>query len=92
MRYKAELARGDLEMEQVKENGGLKGELEIGTSMEFDGKAYWLRKPDGTKDGPYCPNCYKTRSKTVQMQKETPSKVRTYHCPDCKLQVVLKIL
>lgn len=38
-------------------------------SLEFDGQLYWLKTPDGKKDGPFCQRCHDTSGRMIRVQK-----------------------
>ena len=42
--------------------------LKVKESIEFDGSVYWLRKPNDSKDGPYCQRCYDDKGKLARLQ------------------------
>ncbi|MBI1929150.1 hypothetical protein HYR99_33505 [Candidatus Poribacteria bacterium] len=83
---KAELAKKDLEIARLKkEMEDLKEKLKTRDSLEFEDDAYWIKKPDGTKDGPYCSKCYDTEQKTVRMKGGSGERTKkTYFCPNCR--------
>jgi hypothetical protein len=33
-------------------------QLEIKKNLEYEHQVYWIKKGNGTRDGPYCPLCY----------------------------------
>ena len=51
-------------------------------NMQFSSKdnCYWDIKEDGTKEGPYCSNCYDTKQLTVRALGQKGH----YRCPNCK--------
>ena len=52
--------------EQVKQ---LEEILNRKQSLEFDGQLYWLKTPDGQKDGPFCQKCHDTSGRMIRVQK-----------------------
>lgn len=51
-------------------------------NLIFEAKAYWVQKKDGTKEGPFCSNCWDTKKLMVRLH------VRDSHheCPNCKFE------
>jgi hypothetical protein len=66
----------------------LKEKLKLKGSLVYEYNAYWISNCDGTKDGPYCSNCWDTEQKTVRMLVDWESAKR-HTCPNCKFQFVL---
>lgn len=57
-------------------------------NMKFSSEdnCYWNVKEDGTKEGPFCPNCYDTKDLPVRAL----GKNGHYRCPNCKLVIYTK--
>ena len=71
-------------IELREENMSLKEQLKEKQqyNMQFssDDNCYWNIKDDGTKEGPFCPNCYDTKDLPVRALGKNGS----YTCPNCK--------
>lgn len=69
----------------IAENMSLKEQLKEKQkyNMQFasEDNCYWNIREDGTKEGPYCSNCYDTKGLLVRA---LGGKNGTYHCPNCK--------
>ena len=64
-----------------KENIILKNKLEIKDNLIFENNAYWIKKDDGLKDGPFCSRCWDVEKNTVRM---APDLNKAFHCcPEC---------
>lgn len=61
--------------DQKIEIDNLNRKINLEKSLEFDGKKYWTKNPDGTKDGPFCPYCKDVEGRLVRMPKT--------HCSQC---------
>jgi hypothetical protein len=51
-------------------------------NLIFESKAYWLQKKDGTKDGPFCSNCWDTKKLMVRLHVSDSH----HECPNCKFE------
>lgn len=59
------------------ENTLLKAKLAEKGSVFFEGGVYWIRKGDGSKDGPFCSPCYDNNGKLIRLTKDR----LFYQCP-----------
>lgn len=65
------------------ENAALKKKMSIEGELSFRNDAYWLPKPNGKHDGPFCSNCWDTRSMLVRMHSTEDPGYKL--CPHCKI-------
>jgi hypothetical protein len=57
--------------------------LELKEKLIYENNAYWIKKDDDSKDGPFCSNCWDTKNLTVRML--IYDNEEKYHsCPNCK--------
>ena len=72
----------------VAENMSLKEQLKEKQkhNMQFSSKdnCYWDIKDGGSKEGPYCSNCYDTKGLLVRA---LGGKNGAYHCPSCNTNI-----
>jgi hypothetical protein len=59
-------------------------ELRLRAEVEWDGVAYWRKKDDGTKDGPFCQRCMDVDSKLVRMHETEGNQSLFWHCVACR--------
>lgn len=52
--------------EEIKE---LRSEIKLEKTLEFDSNNYWIIKPDGSKDGPFCHYCKDVENRMVRKPK-----------------------
>ncbi len=77
----------------------LEAEISLAKNIVFDGKLYWLQKPDKReREGPFCQCCYDADRKLIRLQKKVgvleydndtgrPSQTYDYcECLNCKNQ------
>ena len=67
-----------------KEKQELKEKLEIKENLEYDNEnsAYWVKKGEMEKDGPFCSRCWDVDKKLVRLH---PTSVEgSLACPQCK--------
>jgi hypothetical protein len=62
-----------------------KSEPSTSPSIIYESPSYFRISPDGTKDGPFCQNCYDTATKLVRLQGRAVTGVWT--CNACKNSV-----
>jgi regulator of replication initiation timing len=79
-------------MELVEENGRLKSDLaefseklKTKESLFFEHDAYWSKKADGTKDGPFCSNCWDSKQKLIRLHLWGNDEYSG--CPNCQKTV-----
>ena len=63
------------------ENKTLKDKLKIKGSINPRDNAYWVKKEDGSEDGPFCLRCY-DKNKDLMRLPQGQYNFRT--CPECK--------
>jgi len=51
-----------------KENRKLKEKLEIKENLIFEKNAYWLKKENGERDGPFCSVCWDDSNKLIRLR------------------------
>lgn len=89
-------------MEIMEENSRLKGEnielrekLRLKNELKFEHEAYWLEKPDKSKDGPFCSKCWDSNQKLIRMLRvdvppgyeNNPYVHNLYKCPECSISI-----
>lgn len=65
------------------ENEALKTRLDIGERLIPNENAYWLKKPDGGYDGPFCFGCWDGRDRLVRLIADQ----RLSICSKCTFQL-----
>lgn len=65
------------------DNKELKEKIEVKNNLFFENNAYWLKKEDGSKDGPYCSRCWDVEKNTVRMKPDANNQY-FHRCPQCK--------
>ena len=59
-------------------------------NMVFENSVYWNVKPDGTKDGAFCPTCWENQNKAIHLREvytgvlHQDMRNNTYKCNLCK--------
>jgi hypothetical protein len=80
----------NLEEENAKlrtDNSDLRDRLEVKGSLVFNKDCYWLPRADNGPDGPFCSNCWDTRTQLVRMIRcGNPA---FSECPTCKRPIQL---
>lgn len=56
--------------------------LAISGDVIYESNACWLKKPDDTKQGPYCSRCWDVDKQLVRMPQAGPIR-KVLHCPQC---------
>lgn len=54
--------------ELEEKNKELKERLKIKEDLYYENNAYWFRKEDGKKDGPFCTVCYDDERKLIRLR------------------------
>lgn len=67
--------------ELEKENSCLKEKLSIKENLDYEKNAYWAKKENGTKDGPFCSRCWDKNRDLIRLD---VSNVDIGFCPECK--------
>ena len=50
-----------------------KDKLKIKADLVFEKSAYWIKKDDGSKEGPYCPTCWEKDNKVIHLLQQRPN-------------------
>jgi hypothetical protein len=87
-----ELRVGALELQEenlkLKERvGQLEGELAVSRDIVFDPNTglYWMQKPDGSRDGPFCAVCYDEHKRLARLHDGRQRALKTrWLCMVCK--------
>ncbi len=69
------------------ENRELKEKLKFKEKMFFENNALWVRKKDGTVEGPFCSGCGEQYLNPIHLHKENDY---TWYCPICKIPIHIK--
>jgi len=65
-----------------KENKKLNEKLKIKENLEYKNNAYWSKKDDDSKDGPFCSRCWDVDKNLVHLH---PAGMEgSWVCPHCK--------
>ena len=64
------------------ENKDLKEKLKIKDNIFFENNAYWIKKENDNKDGPFCTGCWDNNTKLIRLS-STLNK-EDFMCPVCK--------
>lgn len=61
-------------------------------AMRFDKKScsYYMARPDGTEDGPFCPRCQDADKKLIRMHDFKYQTGRRRECPECDMKIWLE--
>ena len=71
--------------ERIKE---LESQKVTGDMLEFNNNAYWVKKEDGSVDGPFCSKCWDSEKKLVRMHVvNIKEKAKAAKCPNCNSMV-----
>ena len=70
------------------ENRTLKEKLESKVDIIFEKNAYWEKKKDGSKEGPYCSVCLDKDKKMIRMLPIPNITSNLWQCPVCKNKVL----
>jgi hypothetical protein len=63
------------------ENKTLKEKLEFKNNLFFENNAYWLKREDGSKEGPFCSRCWDRNKNQIRM---LVNPTRGFcSCPEC---------
>jgi hypothetical protein len=67
----------------------LKEKLKIKGDIFFKKNACWIKKKDGSKDGPFCSGCWDNADKKqlIHLHQWTAN---AWHCPVCKVHVEIE--
>ena len=68
----------------------LKEKLKIKENLVFEKNAYWIKKKDNSKEGPYCSACWDQDNKLIHLHYEGED-WDTWYCPICKTGAIGKI-
>lgn len=63
------------------ENKTLREKLEFKNNLFFENNAYWLKKEDGSKEGPFCSRCWDKNKNQMRMLANPTQGL--YSCPEC---------
>jgi hypothetical protein len=79
-----EMQKNILDLEE--KNKSLNEKLKLKENVFFENNAYWLKKDDGSKDGPFCLRCWDKNQKLIRMQYHAALSYRraSFDCTDCK--------
>jgi len=72
--------------ELEKENRELREKLEIKENLYYENNTYWVKKEDGSKDGPFCSRCWDKNKDLIRLRYHSAQKwsLAHYDCPECK--------
>jgi DNA-directed RNA polymerase subunit M/transcription elongation factor TFIIS len=79
-----EMQKKILDLEE--ENKGFRERLRLKEVVFFEHDAYWIKKDDGSKDGPFCLHCWDKDQILIRMQYRAAStgRVASFNCTECK--------
>jgi len=69
-----------------RENDELKEKLRIKENVIYENNAYWVKKEDGQKDGPFCSRCWDKDKNLIRIRVLSMNPAFAI-CPECKNQV-----
>lgn len=73
----------DIEIRDLKEKLKIKGEI------FFEKNACWIKKKDGSKDGPFCSGCWDNVDKKQLIHLHHWS-ANAWHCPVCRVPIEIE--
>lgn len=90
--YKSILDAYNAAIDLMSENADLKERIKglemqkvTDDKLEFNNNAYWIKREDGTIDGPYCSKCWDVDKKLVRLHvTSTPNRPKKAKCENCK--------
>jgi hypothetical protein len=59
----------------------LKEKLKIKENLVFEKNAYWIKRKDGSKEGPYCSACWDKDNRLINLHHDA----NFLFCPVCKI-------
>jgi len=62
----------------------LEEKLNLKENIEKSDKGLFVKKHDGTKDGPYCVRCHEVEEKLISLHKIKDGLKHHFECPECK--------
>ena len=66
----------------------LEEQMAIDKNLDFESGVYWMKKEDGTRDGPYCQRCWDADQKLIRLQLQPNS--THYRCFECRHSYIAK--
>ena len=86
MELRAELLLYREENQKLKkEIERLSNELDIKQKLVFRNGVYWLKKDDGSKDGPFCIICYDDKNRLIRLTSKKAAYMNPWwECQKCK--------
>jgi len=65
----------------------LKEKLKIKSDLFYENEAYWIKKKDGSKEGPFCPGCWDKNKEISHLNRILYTQL--WRCPVCNASFTL---